>query len=229
MPKKLDVNKLIGNKYGRWTIIRLSSKNKYGAIRVLCLCDCGTEKQVVVNSLLYGSSRSCGCLHNELLSAGNTTHSLTNDKLYIVYHGIKGRCYNKKHRSFNIYGGRGIVICDEWLSDFQKFYDWSIANGYVDGLQVDRIDNDKGYFPDNCRFVTASNNCQNTRLIRENNRSGYRGVCFSKNTYIAQIQTRGIRIYKEGFNTAKDAALYRDKCVIEHGINSPLNFPEMAV
>ena len=79
-----------------------------------------------------------------------------------VYYDILKRCYDRKSRSYPRYGGRGITMCDEWRNDRNSFVRWCIANGYAPGLQIDRIDNDKGYSPDNCRFVTPAENQHNT-------------------------------------------------------------------
>ncbi|MBN2293007.1 MAG: helix-turn-helix domain-containing protein [Pirellulales bacterium] len=79
-----------------------------------------------------------------------------------VLHSMKHRCYNPRHNSYSRYGGRGIEICEEWLFDENQFYQWAINNGYEKGLQIDRIDNSKGYAPENCRFVTPAQNQHNT-------------------------------------------------------------------
>lgn len=94
------------------------------------------------------------------------THKLSNTKLYRVYYGIKQRCYNPKVKNYYNYGGRGIVMCNEWENDFRSFYDWAIKSGYKDGLTIDRIDNNKGYSPDNCRWVTYKVNLRNKRTNR---------------------------------------------------------------
>lgn len=76
---------------------------------------------------------------------------------------MKGRCFTKKSKAYKNYGGRGITVCTEWLNNFSLFKKWCEENGYKKGLQLDRIDNDKNYSPDNCRFVTPSENLRNKR------------------------------------------------------------------
>jgi hypothetical protein len=92
----------------------------------------------------------------------------TNTRLYGIYHNMKTRCYNAKSQFYHRYGGRGITVCEEWKNDFQIFYEWAMYNGYSDELTLDRIDSDKGYSPDNCRWTDkrtqAINRCT-THLI----------------------------------------------------------------
>lgn len=84
------------------------------------------------------------------------------DPLNVLWYHIKERCYNKKSKSFHRYGGRGITVCDEWLHSSEAFKSWALAAGYKPGLEIDRIDNDKGYSPENCRWVTKTQNARNT-------------------------------------------------------------------
>lgn len=84
-------------------------------------------------------------------------------RLASIYQGMKQRCYNTNRPNYKYYGGRGIVICNEWLNSPQAFYEWSLSNGYRDDLSIDRIDNNRGYFPDNCRWVSAKEQATNKR------------------------------------------------------------------
>lgn len=95
------------------------------------------------------------------------THGESGTRLYSIWKGVKTRCKNKNGKFWSIYGGRGIKICDEWNSDYTKFRDWSLLNGYSDGLSIDRIDNDGNYCPDNCRWISIGDNSKiaNTRNI----------------------------------------------------------------
>jgi len=93
-------------------------------------------------------------------------YAVENDKLYQhplfrVWHGMCDRCLNPEHQSYRRYGGRGIIICEAWIDNYRMFIQWGIDNGWKPGLQLDRIDNDKGYSPDNCRFVTPKENRNN--------------------------------------------------------------------
>lgn len=103
-------------------------------------------------------------------------HSLSNHKVYQAWANIVYRCTNKKDKYFKDYGERGITVCNEWKNDFMSFYNWSISNGYIDGLSIDRINNNENYEPDNCRWVNMQLQQRNTRVLRTTNTSGYRGV-----------------------------------------------------
>jgi hypothetical protein len=153
-------------------------------------------------------------------------HGMSETKICRLWYEMKRRCYNKKRKCYSVYGGRGITICEEW-KEFLSFYNWAIMNGYKEGLQIDRIDNNGNYQPDNCRFVTMSVNCQNRRLLKSTNTSGYRGANYHKNNknWFMCITYNRIHYYKRGLKTVTDAALEYDKFVIKNDTYHPLNFP----
>lgn len=93
-------------------------------------------------------------------------HGFSNSRLYTIYRGMLARCYNPKHMYYDLYGGRSIKVCELWKNAKKEFFDWAMVNGYSDDLQLDRIDCNGDYSPQNCRFVTNSQNQNNRRCTR---------------------------------------------------------------
>lgn len=173
MPKLIDMT---GQRYERLTVVCQNGKDNAGHPLWKCRCDCGNVVYATGNRLRSGNTRSCGCLHKEQLSERNTKHGNSKTRLYSIYKGIKDRCYRKKNTCYKLYGGRGITVCDEWLGEngFNTFQAWAIENGYADDLTIDRIDCNKGYSPDNCRWATnveQANNKRSNRRIKKNGES----------------------------------------------------------
>lgn len=102
----------------------------------------------------------------------NYKHGMSNTRLFHIWQNMKKRCHCETYRDYHRYGGRGIKVCDEWRNDFLIFYNWAINNGYKEKLQIDRIDVNGNYSPNNCRWVTfvqQQNNRRNNRWITYNN------------------------------------------------------------
>lgn len=109
----------------------------------------------------------------------NLKHGLSKTRLHKEWRGILHRCKNQSASHYEYYGGKGITVCEQWVNNFVNFYNWAINNGYDDSLTLDRIDNNKGYSPYNCRWVTHKINCRN-RGLRKGNKTGYTGVAERK-------------------------------------------------
>lgn len=172
----------IGKKFNMLTIKKLSHiKGKYDKY-YLCRCECGNEKVIVYRSLKAGVTKSCGCLAIKTA----TKHGFSNHKLYFVLQGMIERCTNSNHRAYCRYGARGISVCDEWIKDKNSFFTWAINNGYQEGLSIDRIDNDKGYYPDNCRWTTDSE--QNINKHYKRSKSGYKNIELINKKYRVEIK-----------------------------------------
>lgn len=147
------LNDIKGKQFGNWLVLYRngSTKNKASIWRCRCLL-CGSEKDVVGQSLTNGSSTKCrSCVPKLTLAKPNRKN-----RIYNIYNGIKQRCLNPSSASYNNYGGKGVRICDEWLSSPDAFIDWALSNGYNDSLSIDRIDPTGNYEPSNCHFTTTT-------------------------------------------------------------------------
>lgn len=157
--KKLNI--VAGERFGKLVVIVESEravlpsgqKNR----QMLCRCDCGTETVVRVVHLTRGRTISCGCMVGE-------KHGQVKSPLYTIWRGMKNRCNTDTYIDHHRYKDRGITVCKEWSDSFIAFRDWALFNGYKEGLQIDRIENNEGYSPNNCRFVTNIINVNNREI-----------------------------------------------------------------
>jgi len=212
---------LTGRKFNLLTVVMqtgdyINPKGRHFA-RWLCRCECGNEVSVNGGDIVSNHTKSCGCRKVAQLTKRATTHGLSKHPLYSIWMGMKKRCYNSNTIHYRDYGGRGIVVCSEWLNNPKIFIKWGIENGYKAELQIDRRDNDKGYSPENCRFVTSLVNNLNQR-VREDNTSMYVGINAYKEGWRARIADSHKRIHLGVFPTKMLALKARNAYIEAHGL-----------
>lgn len=197
---------MIGQRFNFLTVIELLGR-KGSEDYWLCLCDCGKQRKVTNHELKY-RAKSCGCKTKPRL-----THGLTGTKEHNIWVNIKQRCLNPNVPAYKNYGGRGITICDRWLNSFENFLE-DIGLSPTPQHSIDRIDNNKGYEPSNCRWATDSEQMKNRRYFRNN------GKLIS---YSNELLTIRELAKKYGL---KPATLYKrldNNWTIEEAVSTPAN------
>lgn len=161
---------LTGQRFGRLTVIKKDPDRSSGKHRrVICVCDCGTQKSIAVDHLRNGHIKSCGCLKAETCidnlpeECVRVKHGMSKSHLYQIYEAMMQRCYNHKKPFFGDYGGRGVRVCEAWKSSPTAFIEWALSNGYSDGLSIDRKDVYGNYEPSNCRWADDKTQMRNRR------------------------------------------------------------------
>lgn len=162
-------------KYGRLKVIQFVKRENRKSYWK-CKCDCGKEIILPITYLTTGDTKSCGCLRKETSAQTQRKKAyIKNHRLYSIWIDMKRRCYNKDRNNYKYYGARGVKVCKEWKKDFRNFQDWALKNGYKDTLTIDRIDYNKDYQPDNCRWTTI--------FEQNNNLSSNHRICYEEKKY----------------------------------------------
>lgn len=165
---KANDPKWIGFKNNKLTVIKPVYKNNRWLW--LCKCECGNETIVYPNLMIRGKQKACHCGKSATFREMNTTHGQSKTRLYKIWCGMKKRCNNKNCEAYKMYGAAGINVCEEWET-FLPFQEWALSHGYREDLTIDRIDYNKGYYPDNCRwtdYIEQARNRSSNKLITLN-------------------------------------------------------------
>lgn len=191
-------------------------KSKFGLYK----CFCGKQFKAIVCNVNKGGTNSCGCAKNKR----NSKHGYRKHRLYNTWHNMMDRCNNPKDKAYKDYGARGITVCERW-HDIKNFIE-DVYPTYIEGLTIDRINVNGNYEPNNYRWENRTIQNRNTRILRHDNKSGYRGVSWNNKLkkWASYITVDKKQTHLGIFEDAKYAAMKRDEYVINNKLEHTLNF-----
>jgi len=181
---------------------------------------CGSRFTARTNNINSGNTKSCGCVQYP------KPDPYYKSGMYRSWDHMNQRCKNPNNGMYKLYGGRGVTVCSEW-SNFQNFKIWSLANGWLEGLSIDRIDPHGNYEPNNCRWANNFVQARNTRIMKGQNKTGFRGVSTVKLkdrlVYRSAIMVNRVVVRLGRYDTAKEAASAYNNYIIEHNLEHTKN------
>ena len=210
--------RLIGETWRKYPTEKSKYRYKYGLYKCAY---CGREFETLEYSVRSGATKSCGC---QKVNTLGIKHGLYNNRFYATWNNIFKRCNNPKNKYYKNYGGRGIKVCEEWL-DVTNFVAWrNLTHPNIEGLSLDRIDNNKGYSPNNCRWADTTTQAHNKRMM-SNNTSGFVGVYFrvTKNKWYAKVRSNNKLINIGSFHIIEEAVQARDNYIIQNNLPHKLS------
>lgn len=185
------VKDITGQRFNRLLVLGYVGTNPHGHATWLCLCDCGQYSVVARSGLIHGTTRSCGCLQREWATTDKLTHGMTLTPEYRCWRAIINRCENPKSAQYKDYGGRGIAVCERWRHSFENFLaDMGAKPGPK--YSIERLGNDLGYSPDNCRWATATEQMNN---MSRNRYLDFRGERLTVSQWAKRIGIRAMNLY----------------------------------
>lgn len=200
---------LLGQRFGRWLVVAEAPRRK-GLTYWTCICDCGKQKDIRGGALIDGSSQSCGCYAADRARESHTTHGQAGTRdtsEYQIWAGAKGRATNPNDKYWLRYGGRGIGMCERWANGFEAFYT-DMGPRPTPKHTLERVDNEKGYGPDNCVWATRAEQNRNQRRTVRIQHEG-REMCMADFARHLGIDRKRFRYYYVGRNLPLEVAVER--------------------